>query len=49
MTKEKFIDISLDDKKVKLYKTGDLVRWLVDGNLDYICRLDNQVKVEDLE
>ncbi|MDR0879389.1 MAG: amino acid adenylation domain-containing protein [Clostridioides sp.] len=28
-----------------MYKTGDLVRWLEDGNLDYIGRLDNQVKV----
>ncbi len=29
----------------KLYKTGDLVRYRLDGNLEYINRLDNQVKV----
>jgi len=29
----------------KLYKTGDLVRWLPDGNLDYIGRNDHQVKI----
>ncbi len=29
----------------KMYRTGDLVRWLPDGNIDYIGRLDNQVKV----
>ncbi|MBZ9716202.1 non-ribosomal peptide synthetase, partial [Deinococcus multiflagellatus] len=28
-----------------LYKTGDLVRYRSDGNLDYLGRLDHQVKV----
>ncbi len=29
----------------KLYKTGDLVKWLPDGNLEYIGRNDFQVKI----
>ncbi len=29
----------------KLYKTGDLVRYLADGNLDFIGRIDDQVKI----
>lgn len=29
----------------RLYKTGDLVRWLPDGNLEYIGRNDFQVKL----
>ena len=29
----------------RLYKTGDLVRWLADGNLEYIGRNDFQVKI----
>src|SRR3954468_19713914 len=28
-----------------MYKTGDLVRWLPDGNLEYIGRNDDQVKI----
>ncbi|GBE74656.1 hypothetical protein myaer87_18830 [Microcystis aeruginosa NIES-87] len=29
----------------KLYKTGDLARYLPDGNIEYLGRIDNQVKV----
>ena len=29
----------------RIYKTGDLVRWLPDGNLEYIGRNDFQVKI----
>ncbi|WP_440057007.1 amino acid adenylation domain-containing protein (plasmid) [Pseudoalteromonas sp. T1lg65] len=29
----------------RLYKTGDLVRWLADGHLEYLGRNDNQVKI----
>jgi amino acid adenylation domain-containing protein/non-ribosomal peptide synthase protein (TIGR01720 family) len=29
----------------RLYKTGDLVRWLPDGNLEYLGRNDEQVKI----
>ena len=28
-----------------LYKTGDLARYLPDGNIEYIGRIDNQVKI----
>jgi len=29
----------------KLYRTGDLARWLPDGDLEYIGRVDHQVKL----
>ena len=32
-------------RNARLYKTGDLVRWLPDGNLEYIGRSDFQVKI----
>lgn len=49
LTAEKFIsnkwNESHHDKYTKLYKTGDLVRWLPNGNLEYIGRNDSQVKI----
>ena len=32
-------------KGPRMYKTGDLVRWLPDGNLEYLGRTDHQVKI----
>ncbi|MEH2062943.1 MAG: amino acid adenylation domain-containing protein [Nostoc sp.] len=29
----------------RLYKTGDLVRYLPDGNIEYLSRIDHQVKI----
>jgi acyl-coenzyme A synthetase/AMP-(fatty) acid ligase len=51
LTEERFIPnlfASRDDETkgyTRLYKTGDLVRWLADGNLEYIGRNDEQVKI----
>ena len=33
------------DPTARLYKTGDLVRYLPDGNMEFVGRIDNQVKV----
>ena len=29
----------------RMYKTGDLARWLPDGNIEYLGRIDHQVKI----
>lgn len=43
LTNEKFIKNPFGSGMV--YKTGDLVKWLPDGNIDFIGRIDNQVKI----
>ncbi|MDB6096739.1 MAG: amino acid adenylation protein, partial [Francisellaceae bacterium] len=52
LSQERFIDnpfVSDADKilgkNLKLYKTGDICRWLADGNIEYIGRIDDQVKI----
>ena len=46
LTAEKFIPNPFGNKPgSRLYKTGDLVRYLSDGNLEFLGRIDNQVKV----
>ncbi|WP_261595527.1 AMP-binding protein, partial [Pseudoalteromonas holothuriae] len=46
LTNEKFIPNPFTtEPQSRLYKTGDLVRWLPDGSLAYIGRADNQVKI----
>jgi acyl-coenzyme A synthetase/AMP-(fatty) acid ligase/acyl carrier protein len=46
LTSEKFIRDPFSNRPgARLYKTGDRVRYLSDGNLEFLGRLDNQVKV----
>ncbi len=44
LTCQKFIDNPFE-AGTKMYKTGDLARWLPDGNIEYLGRKDNQVKI----
>ncbi|WP_347105970.1 amino acid adenylation domain-containing protein, partial [Mediterraneibacter gnavus] len=41
---EKFIDNPYIVGE-RLYKTGDIARWLPDGNIEFLGRRDNQVKI----
>jgi amino acid adenylation domain-containing protein/FkbM family methyltransferase len=46
LTAEKFITNPFNDKsESRLYRTGDLGRWRSDGQLEYIGRMDHQVKL----
>ncbi len=43
LTGEKYLQDICGEKRI--YKTGDLARWLPDGNIEFLGRLDNQVKI----
>ncbi len=46
LTDEKFIPNPFSSQpESRLYKTGDLARYLPDGNIEYLGRIDHQVKI----
>ncbi len=44
ITVEKFITNPFNNNK-KMFKTGDIVRWWPDGNIEFIGRKDQQIKI----
>jgi amino acid adenylation domain-containing protein/thioester reductase-like protein len=46
LTQEKFIVNPFSQQQgARLYKTGDLARYLPDGNIEFLGRIDHQVKI----
>ncbi len=46
LTNEKFISDPFSEyANDRMYKTGDLGKWLPDGNIDFIGRIDHQIKL----
>jgi len=46
LTAEKFIQDPFSIRpNAKIYKTGDLAKWMPDGNIEYAGRIDDQVKL----
>ncbi|MDZ8034054.1 non-ribosomal peptide synthetase [Nostoc sp. DedSLP04] len=46
LTAERFITNPFSDEpEARLYKTGDLARYLENGDIEYLDRIDNQVKI----
>ena len=46
LTAEKFVNwTSVDGQNVRLYKTGDIARYLEDGTIEFLGRMDDQVKI----
>ena len=47
LTAEKFTDNPVNPGE-RIYRTGDVARWLPDGNIEYLGREDHQVKIRGL-
>jgi amino acid adenylation domain-containing protein/thioester reductase-like protein len=45
LTAERFLPDPFRQQPAKMYKTGDLARYLPDGNIEYVGRIDDQVKL----
>ncbi len=48
LTAEKFIPNPFEDSGTRLYATGDLARYLPDGNIEFLGRIDHQIKLRGL-
>lgn len=48
LTADRFLMLSPEGVPERVYRTGDLARWLPDGEVEYLGRLDSQVKLRGM-
>jgi amino acid adenylation domain-containing protein len=48
LTAEKFIPDARGPRGARLYRTGDLARYRSDGNVEYLGRIDHQIKLRGI-
>lgn len=49
LTPDRFVNVQVADlPHQQMYRTGDLVRWLSDGRIEFLGRIDQQVKLHGL-
>lgn len=45
LTEERFVRVRTPEGEERLYRTGDRARWLPDGNIEFLGRMDRQVQL----
>lgn len=45
LTNEKFVSVPAVNGGERIYKTGDTAKWLPDGNIEFMGRMDEQIKI----
>ncbi|WP_031341896.1 non-ribosomal peptide synthetase [Ruminiclostridium papyrosolvens] len=45
LTVEKFVTVPALNGGKRIYKTGDMAKWLPDGNIEFLGRMDEQIKI----
>jgi len=45
LTRDKFLEIHLEDDLLRVYRTGDSGAWTTDGNVEFLGRKDSQIKL----